>query len=189
MLFIIDMQNKYVDPKSEEYIAGADRMIPGIIKKIKEYEDKKDKVFYTTDIYAEAESSNDDTIEHSNDSKDIERKFQKATDEEVKGFMLPDSLFSRLKNHPNIMKSYYAIPPEKLLELQREHKYQENIIKEIEVLGVETNVCVLANAICIQSAFPDSTIVINASLSKSKDEKAGQSALDIMESLGMKIRR
>lgn len=54
---------------------------------------------------------------------------------------------------------------------------------------METHICVLANAICIQSAFPNANIVINQSLCKSKEEEQHNAALKLMQSLGMEIRR
>ncbi len=50
MLFVIDMQNDYVDKDGNKYIEGAERLVPGIIGKIMEYENKNDHVFYTSDI-------------------------------------------------------------------------------------------------------------------------------------------
>ena len=50
MLFIIDMQNKFLDPESDSYVKDSEKLIPKIIEKIKEYEDKDDIIFYTLDI-------------------------------------------------------------------------------------------------------------------------------------------
>ena len=41
MLFIVDMQNNYLDKDSgERYITGSEDLIPGVIEKIKEYKEK-----------------------------------------------------------------------------------------------------------------------------------------------------
>jgi nicotinamidase/pyrazinamidase len=189
MLFIIDVQNSYVNSSSESYVDSSENMIPRIIEKISEYEEKEDIIIYTTDIYAEAANSDGEKADNSNDLSDVEMKICLATPEEKWGFSLPDRLKDSLELHENIKKSYYAIPPEKLVELQKRFSDKDKKIKEIEFIGVETHVCVLANAICVQSAFPDSEIIIDAALCRSNDIESEKAALKIMESLGMKVRR
>lgn len=81
------------------------------------------------------------------------------------------------------------MPPDSLAEIQNYFKSKEDYTGVIEFVGVETHICVLANAICIQSAFPAATIVINSSLCKSNQHKDHEMALEVMENLGMEIRR
>jgi nicotinamidase/pyrazinamidase len=186
MLFIIDMQNNYLDKeKGENYVPGSEDLVSGIIEKIKEYKKKGDYIFYTLDIYAEKEKHST----NSNDLEDIEEKEEMANNRERRNFELHHSLKPHLEDYQCIKKSHYAIPPEELLKLQESFKKEHRVIREIEFVGVETHICVLSNAVCVRSAFPDANIIINSKLTKSIKEKDHKKALEMMEKLGMEIGR
>lgn len=186
MLFIIDMQNNYLDKeKGENYVPGGEDLVPGIIEKIKDHKEKGDYIFYTLDIYTEKEKH----APNENDLEDIEEKEKKADRREKRNFELYDSLKPYLEDYQCIKKSHYAIPPEELLKLQERFKKEHRIIREIEFVGVETHICVLSNAVCVRSAFPDANIVINSNLTKSIKKKDQEKALEMMEKLGMEIGR
>lgn len=192
MLFIIDMQNDYIDKdKGSRYVKDSEKIVEGIINKIKKCEERGEYIFYTVDIPIQEESfkANNNEQSLSNDIKSINIQEMKSDKEEKWSCEPYKSLKPYLDKHEKIKKSYYAIPPETLFEFQRRFKEQNHIIEEIEFVGVETHICVLANAICIQSAFPQASIVIHESLCKSKDDKDHKTALKIMEALGMEIRR
>lgn len=189
MLFIIDMQNDYVDKKKgKKYIKDSEKMIEGIIEKIKEYEEKGEYIFYTSDISIN-NSKDCSTLDPLNDKETISLAEEKASNEKMWGSEIYHLLKPFLDEHRIIKKSYYALPPEALLEIQEMFKNQEIDSEEVEFVGVETHICVLANAICIQSAFPKANIIINSSLCKSKHIKDHNAGLKIMKSLGMEIRR
>lgn len=184
MLFIIDMQNNYLNPKAKgTYIKGSQKLVPGIIKKIKQYEERGEKIFYTLDIY----TKKIDKINHS--LENIEKKVKVADTKEKWGSSLFEPLKPYLLDHECLKKSYYAFSPDGLLGIQDKFKDNTRKIKEIEFVGVETHICVLANAICIQSAFPDAQIIIDSNLCMSSNIENHKLAIKIMEKLGMKIRR
>ena len=186
MLFIVDMQNDFVDFKrGKNYVNGSEEIVTGIIDKIIEYEQKNDYIFYTSDIKLQGEEE----FENNNDSIGVLLGEIKSSIKEKWGYKPYGQLESYLANHEEIKKSYYAIPPEKLLEIQERFKSKKDIIDEIEFVGVETNICVLANAVCVQSAFPDAKIIVNASLCRSSDAKNHEKALEVMDAIGMEIRR
>lgn len=193
MLFIIDMQNEYIDPGSEKYIKDAEKLIPGITQKIKDYEKNEDMIFYTRDINLlvdyQGQMEKEDNIENVNNEKTIKETENKLSPEGKVGTKPYGELRDLLERHTEIKKTYYAIPPERLLEIQEIFKDKKHVIDNIEFVGVETNICVLANAICVQSAFPEATIIVDSKLCKAKDENNHKYALTTMESLGMKVRR
>lgn len=189
MLFIIDMQNEYVDKeKGKKYVNDSEKIIEGIIDKIKEYEENGHNIFYTIDISIKKmqEINSNNLI---NNKENINYAEKQSTDEKRWAIEPYDLLKPYLKKHKILKKSYYALAPESLLELQEYFKVSGDHKGIIEFVGVETHLCVLANAVCIQSAFPNSDIIINASLCKSKDKKDHEAALKLMEALGMEIRR
>lgn len=193
MLFIIDIQNNYVDSrKGQMYVKDSEKLLPGIIRKIEEYKEKGDEIFYTLDIYTkENPKISEESIkglENNNDLKNISIKERLATDTEKWQFSLPYELMPHLKDRECFKKSHYALPPEVILNIQQRFNREKKIIKEIELIGVETHICVLSNAICIKSAFPDAKIIIDETLCMSSDMNKHKKSLDIMKSLGMEIR-
>lgn len=186
MLFIVDMQNNYLhSQRGEKYVPGSENLVSGVIEKIKEYREKGDYIFYTLDIYTEKETH----LLNSNDLEVVKKKEKIASTKERWNFELYDPLKVHLEDYQCIKKSYYAIPPEELLKLQTRFKRENRTIREIEFVGVETDICVLSNAVCVRSAFPNANIIINSNLCKSSNIQHHQNALEIMKNLGMKIGR
>jgi nicotinamidase-related amidase len=183
------MQNDYVDIKGNKYIKDAEKLVPGIIEKIMEHERRNDIIFYTSDIILQNIAKNGVDVINNNDKIGTIVGELNSNLNEKWGFEPYKLLKPYLEKHIRIKKSYYAIPPESLLELQEKFKGKFNIVDQIEFVGVETNICVLANAICIQSAFPDARIIIDANLCMSRDAESHYKALEVMESLGMIVRR
>lgn len=187
MLFIIDMQNEYIDKqKGKSYVKDSEKIVGGIINKIKESEKKGEYIYYTCDIPIEKGHKK---VNNLNDKKSIEIQEKILSNEGKSTCEIYHMLKPYLDKHKKIKKSYYAIPSKALLKFQDKFKEEKHIIEEIEFVGVETHICVLANAICIQSTFPEAKIIIHASLCKSKDDEDHENALKIMESLGMEVRR
>jgi nicotinamidase-related amidase len=55
----------------------------------------------------------------------------------------------------------------------------------VELVGVVTNICVVANAVLAKTALPDADIIVDSTLTASNDERLHNAALDTME--GMQI--
>lgn len=60
-------------------------------------------------------------------------------------------------------------------------------LSEITVVGLVTNMCVIANAILAQAQWPETSITIDASLCRSFDPVMHEKALDVLESLQMNV--
>lgn len=65
----------------------------------------------------------------------------------------------------------------------------EFIPDEVEIMGVATNICVLSNAVHIQSTYPQAEVFIDEETVASYDVDLHYKALDIMESMGINIKR
>ena len=57
----------------------------------------------------------------------------------------------------------------------------------IELCGVATNICVIANAIILKAAYPDSKVTVDPKCVASYDPELHRKALDIMRSLCIDI--
>ncbi len=58
---------------------------------------------------------------------------------------------------------------------------------EFELVGVVTNMCVISNAVILQTQFPNAEITVNSALCASFDDAMHQKALDVMAGLQMNI--
>ncbi len=81
-----------------------------------------------------------------------------------------------------VCKTTFGIAPEDLVRL----KEQLGTIDEILVVGLVSNICVMANVCTLQAAWPNAQITVDASLCASFDPDLHQKALDVMS--GMQIR-
>ena len=170
MLFVIDAQNDFLDQKKGKMIVkDADKLVPDIGEKVREYEERGDKIFYTLNIHG---GMKDDT---------------RSKEEKMWGQSLYTPLKEILAGHIPLKKIYYGITPEKASWIKEKFKDEKEYIERIEILGVETHICVLSNAIVIQNMFPDSTIVVNSKLCTSNDKKLHENALEIMRGLKMEV--
>lgn len=57
----------------------------------------------------------------------------------------------------------------------------------IELVGVVTNICVISNAVLAKTAQPEIDVIVDASCVASNDDAMNEKALDIMESLQIKV--
>ena len=64
---------------------------------------------------------------------------------------------------------------------------KQNHYTRIELVGVVTNICVIANAVLAKTAQPETEIVVDASCVASNDAALGEKALDVMESLQITV--
>lgn len=59
--------------------------------------------------------------------------------------------------------------------------------EQIELCGLVTNLCVISNAVVLQTAFPNAEIVIHSGLCGGPDPELHRKALDVMAGLQMRI--
>ncbi|MDL2225748.1 cysteine hydrolase [Eubacteriales bacterium OttesenSCG-928-M02] len=59
--------------------------------------------------------------------------------------------------------------------------------ESIELCGLVTNMCVIANAILLSAAFPNTKIIVDAALCGSGDKALHEKALDVMAALHMDV--
>ena len=77
-------------------------------------------------------------------------------------------------------KSTFGCP--ELLEVLRPYS-------EIEVCGVATNICGMANAVMARTANPEARVIVRRGCVASYDRDLGEKALDVMRSLQIEVLR
>ncbi|SFH65789.1 cysteine hydrolase family protein [Pisciglobus halotolerans] len=167
MLFVIDMQNDYVDPeKGAMVVEGAKEIVPNILQEIRRQEEQGEPIYYTLDKHQSDEG--------------------RSAQEDQWGHELYPPLQQALQKHQAIKKDFHSISPEVAAKLRDE--YQDDPNRVITVVGAETNVCVLSNAVMLHNSFPLASVRILKEACAGSTEALHQKALDVMKSLKMEIK-
>ncbi len=58
---------------------------------------------------------------------------------------------------------------------------------EIELVGLVSNICVVSNAVTLQSKYPQATIIVDAACTDSFDKGLHEKVLDVLEGLQVKV--
>lgn len=58
---------------------------------------------------------------------------------------------------------------------------------EIEVVGLVSNICVVSNAVVLQSHYPQATVYVDARCTASHDPVMNEKVLDVLEGLQVKV--
>ena len=58
---------------------------------------------------------------------------------------------------------------------------------EIELVGLVSNICVVSNAVVLQSKYPEATITVDASCTDSFDKSLHEKVLDVLEGFQVKV--
>lgn len=165
MLVLIDLQNDYFDPRGKFYFPETKELTQRLIQRIHKAAESGEPIIYTLNIYTEEDGR---TQEERDWASAVFEPF-----EELLGAELP------------LKKTYYGIPSEEAGKIV--HKYLEESPQRIEVAGVETHLCVMANAVIIENMFPKAEIVLKRHMNKAGDHDLEEKAFAVMEGMNMKI--
>ena len=58
---------------------------------------------------------------------------------------------------------------------------------EIELVGLVSNICVVSNAVVLQSRYPEATIIVDAACTDSFDKSLHEKVLDVLEGFQVKV--
>lgn len=58
---------------------------------------------------------------------------------------------------------------------------------EIELVGLVSNICVVSNAVVLQSRYPEATITVDAACTASFDKELNDKVLDVLQGLQVKV--
>lgn len=58
---------------------------------------------------------------------------------------------------------------------------------EIELVGLVSNICVVSNAVVLQSRYPEATITVDAACTDSFDKALHEKVLDVLEGFQVKV--
>lgn len=174
LLFVIDMQNDFIDGVLGSPEAQA--IVPKVIEKIKQ---QKDIIIYTQDThkksdYLQTEEGKHLPIPHCLIGED--------------GWKVEPEIYNANKNQ-NVdefvfRKTTFGYP----WNLEVDFNYEDvdftldpKDVTEIEIIGLDTDFCVLANAMTLKAAFPNVPITIDAACCAGSTPEWHEKALDMLE--------
>lgn len=170
ILVVVDMQKDFIDGALG--FDGADRVIPGIAAKIKEFEEAGDEVVYTLDThfenYMETQEGKNLPVPHC----------IKGTD----GWSLCDELKALLVDKKGFEKPTFGS-----MELACYLKENAADISSIEVCGLVSNICVVSNAVIAKAACPEAEIIVDSSLTASFAPDLHQATMDVLKGLQVTV--
>ena len=177
LLAVIDYQNDFVTGSLG--FEGAAAIDDGIARLAQAYLAQGDHVLFTYDThddgYLETREGRALPIAHCNPN-DAGRRLYGKTQE---------LCCETCANHQihTVYKHTFGMPPEELVRLGQALPD----LREILVVGVVTNMCVISNAVLLQAQWPEAQITVDAALCRSFDPALHEKALDVMQGLQMTV--
>lgn len=168
LLIVVDYQNDFVSgvlgfPEAKD-------IEEAIVQKISEYEEKGDDIIFTLDTH---DASYMKTIEGRN--LPLPHCLSNTEGHAIYGKVRELSLKHRKFEKP-------TFPSLDLANHLKSKSYET-----VELCGVVSNICVLANAVMVKAALPDSEIIIDSQAIAGPDRDLSEKAMDIMAGLHMRI--
>ena len=170
-LFVIDYQKDFVDGALG--FPGAEKLDEKIAARIREY--GKGRVLFTRDTHFEnylqtREGRNLPVVHCIKDTEGWQVYGQTAKAlEEVEAPGIDKLVFGMDVSDPAVA----AVLPESA--------------DEIELVGLVSNICVVSNAVVLQSKYPEATITVNAACTDSFDKELHAKVLDVLKGFQVKI--
>lgn len=164
-LIVVDMQNDFIDGSlgTKEAVA----ILDNVVKRIEEC--KNELIIFTQDTHGE------DYLDTPEGKKlQVVHCLEGTT-----GWQIHDRIQQACKENENTI--VFTKPVFGSTKLVNFLEGRKNEIKEVEILGVCTDICVVSNAIMIKNTIPDMKISVNAKCCAGVTPKSHQEALNVME--------
>jgi len=169
LLVVIDYQNDFISGSLG--FSGAAKIGPAIAGKIKQYHESGDEVIFTMDTH------------HADYLETYEGRNLPVTHcvKESEGWQVSADILAESPEEPlTFLKHTFG--SSELFDHLRQNMYQS-----VELCGVVTNICVIANAVLAKTAQPETPVIVDAKCVASNDEELHQKALDVMKSFQVEV--
>lgn len=170
-LFVIDYQNDFVDGALG--FPGAEKLDEKIAAKVREY--GKGHVLFTRDThfenYMQTREGRNLPVPHCTKGSfgwEVYGETAKALNE-VEAPAIDKLVFGMDVTDP----ATAAVLPESA--------------DEIELVGLVSNICVVSNAVVLQSRYPEATIIVDAQCTDSFDKALHEKVLDVLAGFQVKV--
>jgi len=170
-LFVIDYQNDFVDGALG--FPGAEKLDEAIAAKVRQY--GKGHVLFTRDThfetYMDTREGKNLPVPHCIKGSHGWQVYgqTRVALEEVEAPAIDKLVFGMDVTDP----ATAAVLPEKA--------------DEIELVGLVSNICVVSNAVVLQSRYPEATIIVDAACTDSFDKGLHEKVLDVLSGFQVKV--
>lgn len=175
ILLVVDYQKDFVDGALG--FPSAKNLDEGICKKIDEYLNNGDTVFYTMDThtkdYLNTREGKHLPIPHcivGTDGWNLYGKVGEKLKDGVNSYMLKKSTFGV---SPEVMNS-------ELLNF-------DGNVESVEFCGLVTNMCVVSNVATFQARFPNAQMIVDPKLCDSFDKDLHNKTVDVLRGMQVQI--
>ena len=166
MLFLIDLQNDYFHEDGKFYFPESREIVGSLLERIQQARETGESILYTLNLYTDEDQR---TVDKRNWASRLYEPFRET-----------------LEGHIGLKKIYYGLSAKDADRIRI--LFQTDPPETIEVAGVATNVCVLANAVIIQNLFPDAEIIIRKLLTRTEDQQLGDMTYKVMAGMNMTVK-
>ena len=179
LLVVVDFQNDFVDGSLG--FPGAEKLEVPIAEKIIEYRGAGDEIVFTQDTHPKNYlATQEGTL------LPVEHCIEGTPGEEFYGQV------SKLMSENDLVfeKSSFGSVGLSIFLARRQNAAEEaNVLpfSSIELVGLVSNICVLANVVIAKTVCPEVPILLDARCTASYDKKLHEESLDIMEGLQVHI--
>lgn len=190
VLVVVDMQNDFITGPLGTLEAQA--IVPNVINKIEECASNEDLVLFTKDThdrdYLDSLEGKNLPVPHCIEGTDgwcIDKRVRSAWLNNEMLILDPEDYYDVKENNTIIKGGFGSADLANLIFdlLYREGcgVYQERKIEEIELVGVCTDICVIANAMILKSIFPNIPITVDSTCCAGVTPERHATALKAME--------
>lgn len=168
-LIVVDFQNDFINGSLG--FPGAEALAPRIAAKIRQYRAEGGEVVFTLDTHGE---------DYLTTQEGRNLPFAHCVTG-TPGHNLYGEVAELIREpDPKFYKNTFG--SDGLYEFMKSNRYAE-----IELVGVVSNICVIANAILVKTAQPETPVIVDASCTASGDAALHSAALDVMTGMHIKI--
>ncbi len=168
-LIVVDYQNDFVCGSLGFPKAAA--LEEGICAKIAQYREQGGDIIFTLDTHQENYLATQEgkklPVSHCIEGTQGWQLYGKA---------------ARLCRPEDIQIKKPTFPSLELANLLKDKAYDK-----VELVGVVTDICVIANAVMVKAALPEAEIVVDAACTSTMDEGSKEKALDVMQCLQITV--
>lgn len=179
LLIVVDYQNDFVDGALG--FPGAELLENRIAAKIDAYREAGDEIAFTLDMHGKSYLN---TLEGTN--LPIEHCIEGTTGPELYG-----SIAELVGPCDLVFEKPTFGSKELFYRLSKIQKVADEVgtkpFESIELVGLVSNICVIANAVLAKTACPEVPIIVDASCTGSFDEVLQDKAFDVMEGLQIQV--
>ena len=186
-LFIIDMQNDFIDGSLGSN--DAKRIVPNVVKLIQNWSNDKDHaIWYTYDTHMDLNSL---TLSKYEDTFEGKMLPVKHCIQNTSGWELNEYVMDEIKNRNSIYdRAFQKYTFGSWYMIEEASKYLwENVSSkdEIHICGLCTDICVVSNALLLRAKFPNLHIYIHENCCAGTSKEAHDAAIKVMKSCQIEV--